>query len=534
MKEIQPSAQIEIEKGIQQDVLPGYEGEVAALLNVQKFNELNKFFTNPFGRVTAVRSNPRDMTAAILTARLSRAGERDVSELFWNEFRKRTGEEVGDRILNEFGDDSVREDASGYVFVRDVSVLSSMQIFRHPLITGIESSTRYINWGELPLDEFAVQPERIMNDPEAKEIYMGAVAISYETYRELWPYVWEHFVNTNPREEGQSDTAYKKAIKGATCDALRGLLVLGVKTNFGLHANFRTFSEVIMNLRASDFPETAEVADEIGTELMKVNPVFLKVVDSEHGREWTKYQKLVSKILKGFGTRKVSTIKQQEDLSVTVEVLNKDWSRDLLRAALVAMNGERPEYPINDSLDSLLANIGGARGNRRHKLPNFLNSLVVRDRVENSSFGAYKDINRHRFLLDKSQPDYSGSRGHVVPFEVEKIGGRVKELYVGAQNSIHEAMVKLKEKYPEESKLLLTHGTKTAFEMLMGGGEHFWISEIRSSPGGNPEYRQIAVELYRRLIEAAAKLKILGSFVDENTYTLGRIGEAVRADLKGK
>jgi len=543
VKEIKPSGSVNLAGGWKQDVLPGYENEVAQLLSAQKLRELDKIFTNPLGRVTAIKPSPRDMTAAVLTARLSRAGERDVTELFWREFLKDFGESVGDRILNEFGDDSVREDASGYVFVRDASVLTSMQIFRHPLVTGIEASTRYINWAELPLDEFAVWPEKIMGDPEAKEIYTEAVKLSRDAYRQLWQPVWDYVVATNPKEQGQSEAAHKRAVKGAVCDVLRGMLPLGIKTNFGLLGTYRTLTEVVMDAKASDLDETAQIADEIDSEIQKTNPIFAKVTRSEHGAKWTEYRKKINKILKDFGQSDKDWEDQDNGLYVSVEILNKSWSKDLFREALVSRNGQlssrdnwelNRQFSSNNKLLKLLSEIGGARTNRRHKVPEAINAIVTRVRIENLSFGAFKDLNRHRPLLFKSEPDWTGSRGFVIPREIEEIGGSTRDLYVKEQEQLHEAMSKLRIKFPEESKLLLTHGSKTSVEMVMGGGEDFWITELRSIPSGNPEYREIAAEWYRSLIEEATALKNLGSFVDEKGYTLGRIGEAVKADLRGK
>lgn len=543
MKEVAPSPLVKISKDVSQGVLPGYEEEVAAQLTDKKEQELREFFTNPSGRVSAIIPGPRDITAATLTARFSRAEEPDFAELFWKEFREKLGGDVVQRILNEYGDDSVREDASGYLTVKGVSVLTSMQIFQHPLITGIEASTRYINWGNLPEEDFAVRPEKIMQDPEAREIYLDAIRTSYENYKQLWPVVWSHLVLKNPRAEGQSEGAYKRAVKGAVCDALRGLLTLGAKTSVGIHANYRALSEMIMNLRASDFSETREVADEMAVESKKVNPVFMAVVDNEHGLKWTEYQKRANEILKDFGrTGKRWINRDNNDLSVQVQVLNKNWLGDLHREAVVFRNGNLSDYEnweLNrefsyNKLESLLKTLSEARYNRRDKVPSFVNIIALRVNINNLSFGSFKDFNRQRFILTKSEPDWSGKRGFIIPEVIKECGRKAKDLYIKTQEKMIEAKKKLEEKYPEESKLLLTHGMKTSVEMVMGLGEDFWIEELRSLASNAPENRKIAIGLYHGTVKEVPMLSILGKFVDQNEYTLGRIGEAVRADLKGK
>ncbi len=511
---------------------------------VNKKEILSRYFTNPGGRVTSVTDAMPNVNAAAVTARASRAEERDVTELYWKEFSEKMGGDVINRILNEFGDDSVREDASGYVMVKGVSVLTSMEMFRHPLITGIEASTRYINWGKLSEEGFAVWPEVIMNDPEAKAAYEIAMLVVQNTYRQLWPKLWDHIAVSNPRREGQSESAYKLAVKGAVCDALRGLLPLGTRTNFAIHANYRAFSELVMNARASEFQETHEVADEIATELKKVNPHFIEVVDGPHGPEWSNYRQITNKILKKFGSTDVlKATRNDPALSVKTEILNAKWLNDLLREALVFKNGElsdRDDWELNrqfltsGKLTNLLTALGEARTNRRHKVPDFFNAVYLRIRFENLSFGSFKDYNRHRLLQSKSEPDWTGERGFVIPKEVEELGGLVKEAYVNAQKVLAEARRSIAKKYPTESSLLLTHGTKTSFEGVMGLGELFWIAELRSDASNNPENRKIAIAMYQGIIEKLPMLKNFKNFVDTNEYSLGRIREAVRADLKGK
>lgn len=562
MKEVLPASSVNSGSEWKQSVLPGYESEIANLQTENKRRILETFFTNVDGRVTAITGAMPQVLSAALTARFSRAQEPDVTELFWKEFVNNkelgvnlSGKEEGQegillggharkvirRILDEYGDDSVREQASGYLMIKGSSVLTSMQAFRHPLITGIEASTRYIDWSKLPLEDFAVRPENILSDPEAAQTYLEAIDVARSTYAELWNVVWDHVVSTNPNPDPSKSVAYKISVKGAVCDALRGLLPLGVKTNFGIHSDYRTLSEEVMNLRASGLPETREVAAEMATELAKVNPEFISVSTSEHGLKWTQNQVAVNEVL-----QKLSGAQSEggnRPLSVGVEILNRNWLTDLMRQAILSKNGGigeteahklALEFVQNGTLEKFLSDLGEARKNRRHKLPDVFDAVQVRVSVRNLSLGAYKDLNRHRKLASKSDPDFSGSRGFVVPEIIEEIGGSALELYKATQERLLEAKKKLEAKYPEESKLLLTHGTKTAFEMTMGLGELYWISELRSIPSGNIEYRKIAIEMHNGILEKAPVLFRLGSFVDPKDYSLGRITEATRADLKGK
>src|SRR3989304_8761497 len=363
MRKVEIVGEIKVGPNLVQHVLPQFENEVAESRTEEKRRLLGHFFTNLDGNVHAIKGDMPPVMAAALIARFSRAEDVDVSELFWNEFVlnpdlgtaiiSRYSQEEGvdnvlaqkhardmiKRVIDRFGDDSVREQASGYIVVdKEASVLASQEIFLHPLVTGIEASTRYIPWGERDSNgNFRyIRPEAIMNSGYG-EIYEFAMDALFETYQELWQPVLDHVVAKKPKPEEESDAAYEQAIRGRVCDNLRKLLPLGVKTRFGIHANFRTFSEVIMNLRASDNLEVRNLADEIATQLKEINPEFVAVVDSQHAPKWTKYQEDAKALIGKFSNRRENGISDQ-DQRVEIEVLNEDPVLDLAKGIIELKN----------------------------------------------------------------------------------------------------------------------------------------------------------------------------------------------------
>ncbi|MBI1872212.1 FAD-dependent thymidylate synthase, partial [Candidatus Collierbacteria bacterium] len=89
-------------------------------------------------------------------------------------------------------------------------------------------------------------------------------------------------------------------------------------------------------------------------------------------------------------------------------------------------------------------------------------------------------------------------------------------------------------RYPIEARSLLTHGTFTRFTIGMGLGEAIWMTELRTIPTGNPEYRRLAQLMWNELTNLMPDMKVVGKYVDMEWYSLGRIKEAVKADLKGR
>lgn len=568
MRRIEAADMISVTASDFQYVLPNYQAEIAGLLEARKEKFLGIFFTNPRGDVTAIRGTMPSVLAATLTARFSRAHEFDITELFWKEFV--TNPELGisvvverltqderleshlaeekarkiiRRILDEYGDDSVREQASGYVMVREQSVLTSMEAFQHPLVTGIEASTRYINWSEKENGEYKyTRPPELMDSQHAAT-YTTAMDYMFDAYSELWPAVWDYVVETNPKPLDMSDPTYRIAVRGRVCDNLRKLLPLGIKTNFGIHANFRSLSELVMDLRASELPETRRVAQKMGEELLKVNPEFISVVESSHGEDWTRYRQETAAVFKRPSRYQIHWPPFGINPDVSVKILSKDYLFDLARAAVAVYNPGSPVEELDASarnvikkgqLKTLLVELGRIRGNRRHKPPAFFENIPLGVRFEGISFGSWKDFNRQRKINSKSAPDWSGKLSVYVPTDIEAMGGRVKERYLEAQQIALAAHDIIARDDPIEARRLLTHGIKTVVEVNMGLGEAIWIAELRSIASGDPEYRHFAQMLYRQLVNKMPVLSQLKSFVDMEQYQVGRIGEAVRVDLKGR
>ncbi len=552
---------------ISQRVLPTpeFQQEIAESRTEEKRQILKQYFTNIDGNVRAIRGTMPSVVAAALVARFSRADEPDVTELFWREFV--TNPDLGStlvkshlheggveeglasdkarkmikRILDKFGDDSVREDASGYVTVQNASVLSAFEIFQHPLITGIEASTRYIDWTKKDANgryRYDLPPN--MNS-EQTEIFARAADNLFDTYSKLWQPVWNYIAEQNPKPEGMSEEVYKTAVKGRVCDNLRKLLPLGIQTTFGIHANYRTLSEVIMNSQASELLETRHLGQQIGEELYKVNPEFIAVALGDRGEEWTNHRIKTKEAIAHFGNMQFDTPVNTWP-GVRVDVKNADYLFDIVKGFLAQEHPGAWEESINSAARQMIESgtykeffkqIGNERTNRRHKFPDALNNVLVTMRYENGSFSVYKDLNRHRRIESKTPPDFTAQRGYYVPLEIMDMGGEVVNLYCEAQKEALAAYHALLPQLGVEARRILTHGTKTVFEITMGLEEAMWVHELRSIASGDVEYRHFAQEAHRQILRQMPELELMKNFVNFENHPLGRIGEAVRADLRG-
>ncbi len=508
---------------------------------------LEPLFTNLDQDVYVLTNKLPDQIKAMLVARQSRAQTRDARELLWEEFATLDVEKAGRKaknIIDGFGDDSVREDASAYVMVQNASILATTFGIVHPLLTRIEASTRYINWGEKENGRYLYTELDFGENEEAKQVYEAAMEVCFGTYRELWQPVWDFVVASNPREEGTSETAYLTAVRGRVCDNLKGLLPLSALTNFGLHGNFRALSELIMNLRSEGNGEMRRMGDEMAVELAKVNPEFIAVVDNEHGEAWTDYKRKTEAYLTRNYQSEAMPKEGNKKPGVELAASTRYFLYTAAKAFLKGQNPNADKGELNrraqtmaksGEMEKILADLGELRTNRRHELPDFLRSVVLKIRFRQISIGSLKDLFRHRRILWRTKPDFSGQNGWHIPRDIGAMGGEVLERYQEAQRLAAESVVWMRGNVDEEAaRYCLTQGMLTTFDVDCDLVEGYWISELRSIASGFEEYRWFAQELWRSMVKKMPALKSLGSFTNMNEYQLGRIKEAVRQDLAGR
>lgn len=450
-----------------------------------------------------------------------------------------------DLDIDGFGDDSVREDASAYIMVQNASILATTLGIVHPRSTRIEASTRYINWGVKENGRYLYKELDFGDDEGAKSAYEGAMELCFGVYHELWQPVRDYVVASNPREEEMSEAAYLTAVRGKVCDNLKGLLPLAALTNFGLHGDFRALSELIMNLRAEGNEEMRRLGDDMAVELAKVNPEFVAVVDNEHGLAWTDYKRKREAYLAQ--NPRLAAMPKEGNKKPGIDLLKVSTRHFLFTAAKAFLNGQNPNADKGElnrraegmaksgEMEKMLHSLGEMRTNRRHELPEFLRDITVKIRFRQISFGSLKDLFRHRRILWRTQPDFSGQNGWHIPKDIAAMGGEVLEKYGLTQKMMAEVVTWMRNRAGEEkARYCLTQGHLTTFDISCDLVEAYWISELRSIASGFEEYRWFAQELWRAMLRKMPALTVLGSFTNMDDYPLGRIKEAVKRDLAGR
>lgn len=160
-----------------------------------------------------------------------------------------------------YGDKSIGDCGTTTIFIEGVSMLVAKAIQDSRLYNGQEASTRYIDFAN----------QRFINPLGTPE---GEVILERwrEFYTRSMSQVVEHLSNQFPRQEGEDEKIYEKAIGARAFDILRGFLPAGASTNLAWHTNLRQASDKLMLLRHHPLEEVRKVAVAIEDALKEAHP----------------------------------------------------------------------------------------------------------------------------------------------------------------------------------------------------------------------------------------------------------------------
>ena len=138
------------------------------------------------------------------------------------------------------------------------------------LYSGQEASTRYIDFSK----QRFVDPVGSEESKRILEEWRTFYLASQEPVR-------EHLRKQFPRNEGEDEVVYEKAIKARSFDILRGFLPAGASTNLAWHTNLRQAADHLMLLRHHPLAEVRMVAEAIEEALKEAHPSSF--VHKRHG-----------------------------------------------------------------------------------------------------------------------------------------------------------------------------------------------------------------------------------------------------------
>jgi thymidylate synthase ThyX len=524
---------------------------------------LEKYVTSSDDDVFAVKGMEGMVGAAYARYSRARGGFREV---LLKEFIRegaidpKHADQLIERILIAYGDDSVGELEGAHVSFENISMLATKEI-EDRRIGGspIEQSTRYVFYDQkmVPAEGGGAQwrylrGSELLNAPFGK-LYEETNDFIFDTYTSLIEPMKDYFGKLLPLEEASYDingdgakehygdlkeekdqkafrTTYTMDTRTKACDCLRALLPLSTLTNVGVFGNGRFFQGLISHLYTSDIPEANRLGDKTFQAAREVIPQYVRRAAKSD------YLIQLRTALREAG-KSFSDVNPEPVASSRVELApREDAFTSLLAAAL---------YPYaNVALAKLRTRISALPDAEKHKLFEMAvgNRKTRRDRPGRgfedgylltfdlaTNWGVYKDLMRHRMNTQQRQL-FTTKIGFDIPEHLKTAGleTRARECATRADKLFDE----ISKRNPVLAQYAVLHGNFTRWTLGMNAREAFHLLELRTTPQGHAQYRRVSQMMHDEITKKYPWLGASMNFVDHNNYESARGDAEARQRVK--
>ncbi len=547
----------------------------------EEIHLLSQYVTSPDADVFAV-TNLQGLVGAIY-ARYSRAPG-GFRETLLKEFIKEgainaaKAQDLIERVLIAYGDDSVGELEGAHVSFEGLSVLATKEI-EDRRIGGspIEQSTRYVFYDQKDADGNYryYRDAAVMASPHAAA-YVETMDFIFATYCELVEPMKAYYSAIKPMESAEYDIngdgvkekladcteekdakafriTYNADIRTKACDALRALLPIATKTNVGIFGNGRFFQNVLSHCLTTDIPEVHDIAAKAHTALDQVIPRYVKRAKRND------YTVEVRAKMNAFATHWLGGIQSavrpsvdlmdrgettlahrwptmRPDPSWIAEALQREEDGLMLSLMLYphcALPLDQVRYTVRNMNDErrgeLIATYIGDRKTRRDRPGRALEAGYPYTFDLLTDFGTYKDLERHR-MCTQSRQKFTPLLGFEIPHDLVAAGFTEK---VNACVQRAAALYKLLlPEFPEQASYATLHGSLTRWSLGINDRALMHMIELRTQPAGHPSYRKLCQQLHKAVCARSAWRGAAMKFTDYGDYFWTRADQEARQRVK--
>jgi thymidylate synthase ThyX len=492
---------------------------------------LARHFTTIDEPVFALINMP-DVVKGALFARYSRS-PKSLRRLYLDEFYDggaesaapdETGtaraEKLYERMLLEYGDDSVAQLVGAHVAVEGASNLLTKVLEWGRLMNYLEQSTRYIPYNDRPGGRWRYHTPRELEGHALQGTFESAMDACFETYARWFEPLHAYLIERYPRDSVDSKAVYRRSIRAKACDILRGLLPAATTSNVGIFGTAQGFEAQLLRLREHPLAEARDTGERILAELRKTIPVFIRRVDQpDRGGAWSRYLRETTDATAAVARQLAPATHAAPENGPSARLTDFEPEGELkvVAAALYphARDGDAALMGLARMLSpharaDVLRAYTGERTNRRHKPGRAFERTSYRFDVV-ADYGAFRDLQRHRLLTLDWQP-LSPDLGYDVPIEITEAGGEADWREVmerGAETYRKVAAAGLGEVAPYA--VPMAH--RIRFYMQMNAREAMHLIELRTTPQGHPAYRWICREMLRLIDDEAQHHAIAGAMI---------------------
>ena len=524
---------------------------------------LSGHFSNTDGNVFAIIT-PRQVDRGALMSRYSRT-DKSMRKIFLDEFlkNKNRGEEFYDRVLLEYGDDSVAELGEAQIAIEGLSNIAVKKIEDRRIgLSYLEKSSRYVAWNKKENGKY-----RFYRDPEIKkskfaDMYEETCTFSFEVYskniepminyvREKYPIEKYSFKDSKDKKEKlfsklknetdikSANMIYRGSTKAKALDILRGLLPASTLTNVGITGNGRAFEYLLTILAASELKEEQELASKIKKELDTTIKSFVRRADDKYGKAFQKYLKDVKNKSKSITSKKIKSNPTKGAITKIVDYESEKNAIDKIITSIMYEQSPSTSYqnilqqvkkiPKQEKI-KIIQEFTKLRTNRRHRPSRaFENVYYTFDLCNN--FGMFRDFHRHRALTLERQL-LTTDHGYNIPNEIKILG--IENDFKDAMNKTKDTFETIRKKYPEQSQYVVNFAYNYPYFMKFNLREACHLIELRTVPQGHVDYRRVAQQMFQQINKVHPILSQIMKFVDMKEYDLERFESEKRTEEKRK
>ncbi len=523
---------------------------------------LKEHFSNVDRPVFAI-TTPKQVDRGALMSRYSRS-DKNMRRIFLDEFLKNPnrGEEFYNRVLLEYGDDSVAELGEAQIAIESISNIAVQKIEDRRIgLSYLEKSSRYVAFDQKVNGKYKYYREPVIMNSRHADRYIEACELDFDTYHKhlesMIKYVQEkepiEMMTFRESESGldvqfgnlkiQKDVDAAKRIYNATTkakalDILRSLLPAATLTNVGITGNGRAFEYLLSFLYGSQLEEERNVAKMLHDELNLVIPSFVKRADDKYGKALQEYfdktQESVKAIVRKYlgsvmiqGREHVSLIDYEDNETAEVKVVSAVLYEQAEGHSLNQIREIARSLPAEERR-MIIDTYTSHRVNRRHR-PGRAFEVVDYTFDLLTNFGIYRDLHRHRVLTLERQL-LTTKHGYDTPAEV---------IELGIQKDFDDCIYKTKEVYeliaselPLQAQYVVNFAYRYPYFMKMNLREACHLIELRSVPQGHPDYRKIVQKMYGLIEQVHPNLARGIKFVDLKDYALERFDAEKRKEIR--
>jgi thymidylate synthase ThyX len=149
-----------------------------------------------------------------------------------------------------YGHKSIGDCGTTALAIDKVSMLTAISFEHHPLFSGQETSTRYVDVTGL---DYIVPREN-------KELHV-LIKECFQMYKECLEPLVEHMRSRYPFEEGWDPKVYETTVRTKALDVLGSLLPAGARTNISVVMNLRQMRDHLSLLRHHPLSEVREISE---------------------------------------------------------------------------------------------------------------------------------------------------------------------------------------------------------------------------------------------------------------------------------